>query len=166
MPTGLPAGPIQMFEDPYDPPVSYSFAHPGFLYRRLIDHPDYWIPVRELTQEELEAAETAEARQRRLEKVRQEEHRKVRTAAQEAANARATAIYRLRDRQGCLLYVGISSTPAQRWTKHAIDKDWWAEVSDLSLEWFETRAEARAHEEAAIKAEKPRYNVQHNRPAA
>ncbi|MWA08798.1 GIY-YIG nuclease family protein [Streptomyces sp. BA2] len=158
----LPPGPIRMYEDPYDPPVSYSYPQPGFLYQPLADHPDYWVPVRALTQEEIEATESERARERRLQKAQEA----ARAEAREAADNRRTSVYRLRNEQGDLLYVGISATPPQRWAKHATEKEWWPEVVDLSLEWFATRTEALAMEAFAIRTEKPRYNVTHNQDAA
>lgn len=153
---------VQMYEDPYDPAVSYSDPPADFIYAPHGGVPNYWVPVREMTPEEIEAAESERNRERHL----QEAQQKARLAAKEADDARPTALYRLRNSQGELLYVGISATPPQRWGKHAAEKEWWPEVADLSLEWFDTRTEARAHEEAAIKTEKPRYNVVHNDKAA
>ncbi|MER5843221.1 GIY-YIG nuclease family protein [Streptomyces prasinus] len=77
-----------------------------------------------------------------------------------------TALYRLRDKTGRLLYVGISDSPLRRWPEHAADKPWWSDVSDLSLEWLESRPAALAAEAHAIQTEKPLYNVLHNRDVA
>ncbi|MEU3665778.1 GIY-YIG nuclease family protein [Streptomyces virginiae] len=73
-----------------------------------------------------------------------------------------TALYRLRNDRCRLLYVGISDAPLRRWPEHAKDKEWWPEVADFSLEWFESRGAALAAEAAAIRAEAPKYNVTHN----
>ncbi len=49
---------------------------------------------------------------------------------------------------------------------------WWDELRSLTVDWYETRAEAEAAEEAAIKSEWPKYNKTHlvprkgRRPAA
>lgn len=158
----LPAEPIQIYEDPGDPIGSYSYPQEGFLYKQHTDDPNYWIAVRELTPEEIEADETETGRERRLRKAQE----KARRAAREASDARPTALYRLRNDQGDLLYVGISATPPQRWVKHAAEKEWWPEVADLSLEWFGSKTEALAMEAHAIRTEKPRYNVTHNQEAA
>lgn len=79
----------------------------------------------------------------------------------EAATCR-TALYRLRDSAGRLLYVGIGRDPLRRWPEHAGDKPWWPEVADLSMEWFESRTEALGAEATAIRVERPRHNVIHN----
>jgi predicted GIY-YIG superfamily endonuclease len=73
-----------------------------------------------------------------------------------------TAVYRLRNNDGDLLYVGISGAPQRRWMEHAGDKEWWPEVSQFAIEWFETREEALSAEAKAIRAEKPVRNIAHN----
>jgi len=73
-----------------------------------------------------------------------------------------TALYRLRDRSGALLYVGITDCLERRWRDHSKDKPWWPDVNDRSAEWFPDRRHALAGEAAAIRAERPRYNFHHN----
>jgi predicted GIY-YIG superfamily endonuclease len=73
-----------------------------------------------------------------------------------------TALYRLRDRSGDLLYVGITENPERRYNDHAKDKSWWPDVDDRSVEWFPTRNHAIAAEAEAIHTERPRHNVHHN----
>ncbi|HUY48045.1 MAG TPA: hypothetical protein VMV92_20350 [Streptosporangiaceae bacterium] len=80
-------------------------------------------------------------------------------AAAEVFAAGRTALYRLRGDAGELLYVGVSLAPEFRFYDHARLKDWWPEVSEKSIEWFDTRDEALAAERAAIAAEKPKYNI-------
>lgn len=72
-----------------------------------------------------------------------------------------TAVYRIFNAAGELLYVGSSNNPRIRCYQHASTKRWWSEVASRTEEWFETRLEAKSIEKAAIVAEKPRYNVQH-----
>lgn len=79
-----------------------------------------------------------------------------------AALTERTALYRLFDVAGALLYIGISVDPGVRWRVHAREKSWWAEVSERTVEWFETRKAAEAAEVAAVAAELPRYNVEHS----
>ncbi|TFI30125.1 hypothetical protein [Streptomyces sp. 4R-3d] len=73
-----------------------------------------------------------------------------------------TALYRFFGEPGDLLYVGISGDPVLRGSQHASDKNWWSEVFETKVEWFNNRDVALAHEEAAIKREKPLYNIHHN----
>ncbi|MFE9382347.1 GIY-YIG nuclease family protein [Streptomyces sp. NPDC007025] len=89
-----------------------------------------------------------------------------RKAAKQEAAARGddvrTAVYRLRDSDDQLLYVGISTKPPQRWVQHAQSKKWWPEVATLCLEWCDSQAEARAVEAHAIRVERPQHNIVHN----
>lgn len=75
-----------------------------------------------------------------------------------------TALYRLYDADGRLLYVGISKRPVVRWAEHAVDKGdlWWSEVERKTVEWFDTREEAESAEVRAIREEKPEYNKAHS----
>jgi S-DNA-T family DNA segregation ATPase FtsK/SpoIIIE len=72
-----------------------------------------------------------------------------------------TAVYRLRDRKGVLLYVGITNNPTTRMAEHAAEKVWWTEVdqSQTSISWYGNRAKAKAEETKAITSERPRWNV-------
>ncbi|MFE7106604.1 GIY-YIG nuclease family protein [Streptomyces sp. NPDC057575] len=69
-----------------------------------------------------------------------------------------TALYRLYDTAGQLLYVGISSQPKKRWSAHSRDKHWWGDVARKEVEWFETRKSAERVEKAEIQDEKPKWN--------
>lgn len=70
-----------------------------------------------------------------------------------------TALYRLFDAEGRLLYIGISANPERRWTRHAGQKKWWNAVAKKEVEWHNTRADAEAAETSAIANEQPRHNV-------
>lgn len=74
-----------------------------------------------------------------------------------------TAVYRLFDGAGALLYVGMAVHPSARWRAHALEKPWWPEVASKSVEWHETRETAAEHEYQAIASENPRYNVVRDR---
>lgn len=69
-----------------------------------------------------------------------------------------TALYRLYDDAGSLLYVGIATTPEARWQQHASTAPWWHLVARRQTEWFASRQDAESAERSAIKTEKPRYN--------
>jgi hypothetical protein len=77
-----------------------------------------------------------------------------------------TTLYRLFDKKGSLLYVGISLSPAQRWVHHSEHKDWWPQVARIEFDWLASRVEALRAEAEAIRAERPIHNVQHNSTAA
>lgn len=73
-----------------------------------------------------------------------------------------TALYRLHDAEGVLLYVGITTDPDRRFAEHAAGKHWWPQVARKSVEWYPDRFAAEIAEEAAIKAKNPRHNVVHS----
>jgi hypothetical protein len=75
---------------------------------------------------------------------------------------RPTALYRFFDADGRLLYVGITFAIRQRWYAHAQEKTWWPQVAHKQVEWLPNRYRAAKAEIAAIKAERPLYNVQDN----
>jgi predicted GIY-YIG superfamily endonuclease len=146
--------PIQFYEDPDDYIVSYSVPFSNYVYERDPDIPNYWVPVRMKTPDEMAAEKAAEIQDAARQK------------AEAAGDARRTALYRLRTSEDDLLYVGISTQPLQRWIQHAADKDWWPEVANMSIEWFDSSAEALALEAHAIRTESPLHNIVHNDRAA
>lgn len=93
--------------------------------------------------------------------------------------AREWRIYRVRGFVEPLLYLGITSQriPYARLQQHVGDlagniasarkvaPKWWAPLAtgwDLDPAVYATRADAEAAEARAIRAERPRYNIQHN----
>lgn len=75
-----------------------------------------------------------------------------------------TAVYRLYDEGGLLLYVGISNNPWRRFAEHRAEKSWSNDVTDFHLEWFPSRRVALIEEQHAIADEAPLHN--RARPAA
>ena len=75
-------------------------------------------------------------------------------------------LYRFWDGQDRLLYVGISMHAAVRAMAHRSEKryTWWPLVCRMDVEHLDTdsRGEALAIEELAIKTERPLYNGTHN----
>ncbi|MEE3066548.1 MAG: type II toxin-antitoxin system prevent-host-death family antitoxin [Actinomycetota bacterium] len=67
-------------------------------------------------------------------------------------------LYRFFNPAGQLLYVGIASNLARRLSQHERDKNWWREVSTVTVEHFESRDELADAEVKAIKSEGPLYN--------
>ncbi|WP_329334683.1 GIY-YIG nuclease family protein [Streptomyces sp. NBC_01352] len=76
-----------------------------------------------------------------------------------------TALYRLYDMPGLLLYVGIAIDPANRLRQHHADQPWSFAISRQVVDWHPTRAEAAAAETAAIRTEGPVWNVSQADPA-
>lgn len=72
-----------------------------------------------------------------------------------------TALYRIYDGDGLLLYIGISKDFGRRWKDEARDFSWWDEHRRMTVDWYDSRKEAEAAETAAIKTEWPRYNKVH-----
>jgi predicted GIY-YIG superfamily endonuclease len=72
-----------------------------------------------------------------------------------------TALYRLRDTSRVLLYIGISENPEARFARHESLQPWWPQVdhSLTTIEWLDTRKEAEAAEDEAIRTEHALYNV-------
>jgi predicted GIY-YIG superfamily endonuclease len=71
-----------------------------------------------------------------------------------------TAVYRLFAEDDSLLYVGISDNFGRRWKQHAHAQPWWPGVKRQTVEWFDTREDARAAETRAIHDECPTHNWQ------
>lgn len=74
---------------------------------------------------------------------------------------RKTAVYRLYDRSGELLYIGKTVHPNERFKEHAKEQIWWAEVdmSKTSIEWYPNWGWAGKVETASIRSERPKYNI-------
>lgn len=70
-------------------------------------------------------------------------------------------VYRLFNREGDLLYVGLSNNPSIRVDYHELTKSWWSEVDPRlhRAEAFGSRREARQAERNAITTEGPKYNI-------
>ncbi|MFD0353638.1 helix-turn-helix domain-containing protein [Streptomyces sp. NPDC127110] len=69
-----------------------------------------------------------------------------------------TALYRLFDESGHLLYVGVTAHPQNRWKTHRTESSWWDEVRLREIEWLPSRVDALIQEAAEIAARRPRYN--------
>lgn len=80
-------------------------------------------------------------------------------------NDRPHVLYRMRNTEKDLLYVGISNDPKSRWEDHAEGKSWWLEVASVEIEHFANREDVERAEREAIDLEKPRYNIAHRKVA-
>jgi hypothetical protein len=71
---------------------------------------------------------------------------------------RPTALYRLTDAAGRLLYVGVTTDPEERFRKHESLSPWWPLVAARAVDWQTNRPAALAAEATAIRDEAPLYN--------
>jgi hypothetical protein len=76
--------------------------------------------------------------------------------------ATPASLYRYFDRNGTLIYVGVTKRGIRRNLEHAFDKEWWPHVHHQKVTHFDTYAQALAAEKAAIQEYRPPFNVQHN----
>lgn len=74
-----------------------------------------------------------------------------------------TAVYRMYDKEGRLLYIGQSVNPATRPMQLADHRAWVTDIARITLDWLPSRQDAIAEEERAIQAENPMHNVVYNR---
>lgn len=73
-----------------------------------------------------------------------------------------TALYRIYDAAGELLYVGITHDIPMRFREHKGDKRWWrTRAHRYVVHWYPSREIAAAHEREAIKSERPEFNSVH-----
>jgi predicted GIY-YIG superfamily endonuclease len=70
-----------------------------------------------------------------------------------------TALYRHFDEDGALLYVGVSLSALARLGQHQANAHWFGCIANVTIQWFETRSEAMEAELAAIRSERPKYNI-------
>jgi hypothetical protein len=73
-----------------------------------------------------------------------------------------TSLYRFYDARGVLLYIGITNDMARRFGNHGEKKSWHPIAVQVSIQHYPSREAALAAEAAAIVAEAPLYNIQHN----
>jgi PHD/YefM family antitoxin component YafN of YafNO toxin-antitoxin module len=69
-----------------------------------------------------------------------------------------TALYRLYDADGVLLYIGISHDPETRFGQHSKLKEWWPLVARREVQWFDDLPSAATAEAEAIRGEDPEHN--------
>lgn len=73
-------------------------------------------------------------------------------------------VYRVFNADGDLLYIGSTIGIEWRMKAHERNTRWWAVADRFEFEHFNTEAEARAAEVAAIGAEFPRWNIRGRSP--
>jgi predicted GIY-YIG superfamily endonuclease len=73
-----------------------------------------------------------------------------------------SVVYRLYDSTDALLYIGVTEDPEARFAAHAATKHWWPEVVQEKTKIsrrYDSREEAEAAEDEAIRTEHARHNV-------
>jgi predicted GIY-YIG superfamily endonuclease len=73
----------------------------------------------------------------------------------------ANFLYRHFNKEGKLLYVGITNRVGRRIKDHVKTSGWFERVKSITLESFDTREDVVQAEIKAIKTENPEYNKQH-----
>jgi predicted GIY-YIG superfamily endonuclease len=73
-------------------------------------------------------------------------------------------LYRHYDKDGRLLYVGVSDNPDKRLKKHRYASRWSALIERMEVQKFESLKGALEAEKTAIKEEQPLYNTHHGSP--
>lgn len=68
-------------------------------------------------------------------------------------------LYRHFDKDGALLYVGMSTHAMRRLGQHEYGSSWFVSIATVKIERFETRAETIFAERQAIKNERPIHNI-------
>ena len=75
-----------------------------------------------------------------------------------------TKLYRHFDKEGALLYVGISLNALNRLAQHKAASGWFEDIHKVEIETFVNRVSALNAERTAIETEKPKWNKKHNKP--
>lgn len=68
-------------------------------------------------------------------------------------------LYRFFDKDGVLLYVGITSRGVERVREHAASKSWWDAVANATFEHFEKHDDLLEAERNAVFSGKPQHNI-------
>lgn len=77
-------------------------------------------------------------------------------------NATKTTLYRHYNKEGILLYVGVSLSSLQRLGQHSNNAHWFNSITDIKMKSYASRDIALKKEKEAIISEQPLYNIRHN----
>ena len=70
------------------------------------------------------------------------------------------ALYRCFDKDGTLIYVGMSINIRRRLSQHINKSGWFFDVSEIKISRYIDEEQCRAAEKHAIRTESPKYNIQ------
>lgn len=73
-----------------------------------------------------------------------------------------TALYRHFDKDGNLLYVGVSLNAIERTIAHRDKSHWYNDIARIEIEWHHSRSAAYYQEKLVIKREHPKHNIRDN----
>jgi excinuclease UvrABC nuclease subunit len=74
-------------------------------------------------------------------------------------------LYRHFDKDGNLLYVGVSLNAIERTISHRDKSHWYQDIARIEIEWLHSRSAAYYAEKKAIQSEHPRYNIRDASPS-
>ncbi len=69
------------------------------------------------------------------------------------------------DKDGNLLYVGVSLNAIERTISHRDKSHWHQDIARIEIEWLHSRSAAYYAEKKAIQSEHPRYNIRDASPS-
>lgn len=72
---------------------------------------------------------------------------------------RRPVVYRMYDGGENLLYIGCTDALMRRLNQHEGERDWYDTVASVTVQHFDTKAEALNAESEAIAAESPPHNI-------
>lgn len=78
------------------------------------------------------------------------------------SDATPTSVYLFYDKDGVLLYVGITARGIARQGEHNSAKEWWPFVARQEVEHYPNRKHAAGRERGLIRRYRPPFNKQHN----
>ena len=79
--------------------------------------------------------------------------------AEKQPQAQRTHLYRHFDKDGRLLYVGISLSALSRLAQHREHRHWFDAIARVEIQSYPTRQAAREAERESIRKERPEYNI-------
>ena len=153
----------------------YSKRHLGYRRRRNGDHqPGVWL-LREyrgsgntyrhtplgIADDFGEGMTYEEARQLAMSQIPSADLKTVKRLPPPPPPPQPCSLYRHYDAADDLLYVGISLEPLRRQEQHGKHASWFDSIVKILIERFDSREEALAAEQVAIRCEFPKFNTIH-----